>query len=127
AEAARAKAAADADTTKIAIVSERKMIESDLARLTAERAAQSKLIDARSLALYEQLLKGRRGVAVAQMAGSICGACHVRLRPAVEQQIRRNDGLIQCDSCQRILYAPDPADAAGSAGAASASTNSAGR
>jgi len=121
AEAARTKAAADGETTKVSIVAERKVIEGELARLTGERAAHAKQVDARSLATYEQLLKGRRGIAVAPMSGSICGACHVRLRPAVEQVVRRNDGLVQCDNCQRILYWPAPAEAAGAAGAASAS------
>jgi predicted nucleic acid-binding Zn-ribbon protein len=57
-----------------------------------------------ALAKYEQLLKQRRMLAVAHVAGELCSACHVRLRPAVLQQIRRNEEMIQCDSCQRILY-----------------------
>jgi predicted nucleic acid-binding Zn-ribbon protein len=118
AEAARKKAADDGDTTRIAIVAERKVIEGEVAQLVAERTRHAAAVDARSLATYEQLRKGRRGVAVAQMINSGCAACHVRLRPAIEQQVRRNDGLIQCDSCQRILYAPAPPDPAGSAGTA---------
>jgi predicted nucleic acid-binding Zn-ribbon protein len=36
----------------------------------------------------------------------------VRLRPHVFQQIRQNDTIIQCESCQRILYyVPPPAAA----------------
>jgi predicted nucleic acid-binding Zn-ribbon protein len=38
------------------------------------------------------------------MKNETCTACHVRLRPAVAQQIRRNAEIVQCDSCQRILY-----------------------
>jgi predicted nucleic acid-binding Zn-ribbon protein len=34
----------------------------------------------------------------------ICTLCHVRLRPQVFNTILRNDQIIQCDSCQRILY-----------------------
>jgi predicted nucleic acid-binding Zn-ribbon protein len=30
--------------------------------------------------------------------------CHVRLRPQVFNEVRRNEALIQCDSCLRILY-----------------------
>jgi predicted nucleic acid-binding Zn-ribbon protein len=33
----------------------------------------------------------------------------VRLRPHVTQQIRRNDSIVQCDSCQRMLYFEPPA------------------
>jgi len=52
-------------------------------------------------------------VAVAEMKGDLCTACHVRLRPAVTQQVRRNSDLVACDSCQRILYFTAPAAAAG--------------
>ena len=44
-------------------------------------------------------------IAVAAMVGELCSACHVRLRPNITLQIRRNDSIVQCDSCQRILYA----------------------
>jgi hypothetical protein len=43
-------------------------------------------------------------VAVAEARDGICTICHVRLRPQVFNTIRRNDQIIQCDSCQRILY-----------------------
>jgi hypothetical protein len=46
----------------------------------------------------------RGGVAVAEARDGICTICHVRLRPQVFNTIRRNDEIIQCDSCQRILY-----------------------
>ena len=60
------------------------------------------------LARYEQLLKQRRGLAVARMNSEMCAACHVRLRPHVTQQIRRNDEIVACESCQRILYYVEP-------------------
>jgi predicted nucleic acid-binding Zn-ribbon protein len=47
-----------------------------------------------------------------------CTQCHVRLRPQVFNDVRRNDGLIQCESCSRILYYV-PAPAAGVSPAAS--------
>jgi LSD1 subclass zinc finger protein len=33
-----------------------------------------------------------------------CAECHVRLRPQHYNEVRRNDSLIQCESCSRILY-----------------------
>ncbi len=104
-----------AAAARAALGTERQTIEAELTRLAAERSAATRGLDARTLALYEQLIKGRRGVAVARMNGEICGACHVRLRPHVTQQIRRNDAIVQCDSCQRILYFVPP-EAAASAG-----------
>jgi predicted nucleic acid-binding Zn-ribbon protein len=38
--------------------------------------------------------------------------CHVRLRPQVFNDVRRNAGIIQCESCSRILYYVPTAPAA---------------
>lgn len=109
AERVLADAMKRADAARAQLDTERKQIEADLTRLAGERSAAAATVDARTLALYEQLMKGRKGVAVARMTGEICEACHVRLRPHVTQQIRRNDSVVQCDNCQRILYYVAPA------------------
>jgi len=88
---------------------ERQSLEGELTRLARERTAAAGNVEPRTLALYEQLLKGRRGVAMARMEGELCSVCHVRLRPHVTQQVRRNDSIVQCESCQRILYTVAPA------------------
>ena len=41
---------------------------------------------------------------MAEAREGICTICHVRLRPQVFQVVRTNDQIVQCDSCQRILY-----------------------
>jgi predicted nucleic acid-binding Zn-ribbon protein len=104
AEATHAKARQEVESIRATLGAEKKALDAELARIAGGRKAKTAGVDARALALYEQLLKGRRGVAVAAMIGNVCNACHVRLRPHIEQQIRRNDSIIQCDSCQRILY-----------------------
>jgi predicted nucleic acid-binding Zn-ribbon protein len=109
AEAALADAKRDADAVRASSSVERRALEQEVARLAGERAHEARDVDAPTLARYEQLLKQRRGIAVARMTGETCVACHVRLRPHVVQQIRRNDSIVQCESCQRILYF-EPAD-----------------
>ena len=113
AETALAAIKKEGDAARAAMTRERGGLDAELARLAGERAREAGGIDAPVLAKYEQLLKGRRGIAVARMDGEICTACHVRLRPHVTQQVRRNDSIVQCDSCQRILYFTAPAAAAG--------------
>ena len=54
--------------------------------------------------LFERIAHGRKGVAVAEARDGLCTLCHVRLRPQMFNQVRRNDALHQCDSCTRILY-----------------------
>ena len=108
AQQALADATADGGKARTAIAAERQALDAELARLAHERGAEAKGVDRGSLAKYDQLLKQRRGLAVAQMIGEVCGACHVRLRPHFAQQIRRNDAIVQCDNCQRILFFQPP-------------------
>lgn len=112
AEAAVAQTKREVETARVELAAERTTLEAEQGRLDGERATRRAKIDARSLALYDQLLKGRRGVAVAEMTGETCTACHVRQRPHVAQIVRRNDEIIQCESCQRILYYSAPAQTA---------------
>jgi hypothetical protein len=110
AETVRATTKRDTDKTRAALVAERSAHDAAIARLTGERDAQARTVDAKPLALYEQLFKGRRGVGIAGIVDDRCAGCHVRLRPHLTQQVRRNDSIVQCESCQRILYyiAPPP-------------------
>jgi predicted nucleic acid-binding Zn-ribbon protein len=81
---------------------------------TEARSALLKSLDPRLVTVFEQVARARKGVAVTiATRDGLCSVCHVRLRPAVFQQIRHNDSIVQCDSCQRILYyipPPPPAE-----------------
>jgi predicted nucleic acid-binding Zn-ribbon protein len=59
---------------------------------------------------YERVRKARGGIAVAAARNYVCEVCKVRIRPQVFQEIRRNDKIIPCDACQRILYDPENLD-----------------
>ena len=87
--------------------------EASLLKLTAERDALVGQIDGPLLALFEQVAQLRKGVAVCPTHDGLCSLCHVRLRPQVFQEVRRNDSVIQCDVCQRILYFDPPSPAEG--------------
>jgi len=81
----------------------------------ASRARESLLaaMEPRLIALFEQVARARKGVAICSATrDGLCSVCHVRLRPQVFQLVRQNDSIIQCDTCQRILYyVPPPAPA----------------
>jgi hypothetical protein len=83
--------------------------ESALERLTAERAEVIGKISPESLAIFHRVAHGRKGIAVAEARDGLCGVCHVRLRPQVFNEVRRNTAIVQCDSCTRILYYVPPA------------------
>jgi predicted nucleic acid-binding Zn-ribbon protein len=114
AEQGLAEARAEADRERAKLGAERARLEAELARLSGERATAAAGVPKHVLAKYDQIAKNRKGLAVSAMEQGICSGCHVRLRPNIEQQVRRNDTLTQCDSCQRILYyvaPPKKADA----------------
>ena len=92
------------------------IVEATLASATEARAALLKQIDPRLISTFEQVARVRKGIAVTTATrDGLCSVCHVRLRPQVFQLIRQNDTIVQCDSCQRILYyvpPPPPAEGA---------------
>ena len=53
-----------------------------------------------ALEMFEHVAKQRKGVAVAEARDGMCTVCHVRLRPQVFNEVRRNEAIIQCDSCR---------------------------
>jgi uncharacterized protein len=112
ADANKALAAMKAEHAK-----DKAVLEADIAKLLAERASKTPGVDKATLAKYETLLKGRKGIAIAPMVNGGCTACHMGLRPVVQAQIKRNDAIYTCENCQRIVYfvppaAADPAPAA---------------
>jgi uncharacterized protein len=89
---------------------ERSDLAKQLEALEAERATVTARISKDALALFEKLARSRKGIAIAEARDGLCTVCHVRLRPQVFNDVRRNDSVIQCESCTRILYfVPVPA------------------
>jgi predicted nucleic acid-binding Zn-ribbon protein len=102
AELAAEQKAVEAD--RRALAAELTTMKSSLERIAGERADVVRGLNPHVLAIFELVLRRRNGVAVAQARDGICTVCHVRLRPQVFNTILRNDQIVQCDSCQRILY-----------------------
>jgi predicted nucleic acid-binding Zn-ribbon protein len=99
------------DADKAALATELASHEKTVAEKTAARAALTSSLEPRLMSLFEQVARVRKGVALSMATrDGLCSICHVRLRPQVFQQVRTNDNVVQCDSCQRILYwVPPPA------------------
>src|SRR6266545_2364667 len=109
--AAVKKAEAELAAELKAVEADRKAMSAEHAELhasvqtmAAERAGIVGAMDRQTLAIFELVSSRRNGVALAEARDGICTICHVRLRPQVFNNVRRNDTIIQCDSCQRILY-----------------------
>jgi len=110
-EAKRAKGAKqkEVDAEKAVLADELAKTQAALAEAAAAHEALLEGLPARVTALFDKVAKTRKGVALSLATlDGLCSECHVRLRPMVFQEVRRNDDIIQCDSCQRILYYEPP-------------------
>jgi predicted nucleic acid-binding Zn-ribbon protein len=109
-----------ADADRKAMAAELAELRSSLERFAAERAGLARSLSPELMVTFERVAQRRNGIAVAEARDGICTICHVRLRPQVFNSVRRNDQIIQCDSCNRILYfVPPPAQAPAADAAAS--------
>ena len=109
--AAVKRAEAEAAAEQKSVEADRKAYAADLTtvrealgRITSERAEVVRSLSPQVLSIFELVSRRRNGVAVAEARDGICTICHVRMRPQVFNNVRRNEDIVQCDSCQRILF-----------------------
>jgi predicted nucleic acid-binding Zn-ribbon protein len=79
-------------------------LQASVDRMAKERAELLGSLNQQLLTLFEMIARKRNGIAVAEARDGVCTICHVRLRPQVFNEVRRNDSILQCDHCNRILY-----------------------
>jgi predicted nucleic acid-binding Zn-ribbon protein len=77
----------------------------DLERLGEEREASVNPIESGLLAIYNDLRKQKRGVAVTDFSDNTCAACGSSLNAAIQQNAKSSKQLAYCPTCGRILYA----------------------
>lgn len=78
-------------------------LESRLLQKRTERKAVIVRVKPQTLSRYE-LIRKRRGSAVASTTHGTCSACHISIPPMMFQQLMRREQLGQCPQCNRILY-----------------------
>jgi len=96
---------------------ERRVLEGDhqkdvsaMQSCVTERKELEAQISEDLLPRYERVRKFRGGIGISAAKDYVCEVCKVRIRPQVFQEIRKNDQIIACDACQRILYNPENLD-----------------
>jgi predicted nucleic acid-binding Zn-ribbon protein len=57
-----------------------------------------------------EMIRGRRGSALATTTDGTCKACHMALPPQLFHKLRREPILEQCPSCHRIIYFAPPTE-----------------
>ena len=83
---------------------ELRQLRGRLSELQGAREGRSKNVESSLLQQYLRLLKSRAGLAVAPVRDGSCEGCHVALTPQLYNEVRRNEEILTCERCGRILY-----------------------
>jgi predicted nucleic acid-binding Zn-ribbon protein len=82
-------------------------LEDERKRVATERDRVAATVPEEPLQLYQRVAK-LRGTGMAEARDGMCQTCHVKLRLQMWVEIRKNEALFQCASCNRILYYEPP-------------------
>jgi len=90
---------------------ERKKIQERMAqddeawkRNTERREILSKQLESKLFKLYNTLKEKRQGIGVVSVKNETCQGCFVNVPPQLFIEVQRNNALIRCPHCNRILY-----------------------
>ena len=93
------------------ISAEQKQHEADFAKVEEElkevdRARQTLVgqVQPAMLTHYQNLLATKAGVAMAEARGESCSGCYMSIPPQVFVNVKKNESIITCPNCHRILY-----------------------
>jgi predicted nucleic acid-binding Zn-ribbon protein len=94
-------------TEKTAQIDElRKLLETvddEVRACEVKRGALLPKINDRLLSIYNRIRKAKRGSAVVAVVRGACGGCYRHLPPQRLSEIKRNNRIISCESCGRVL------------------------
>jgi predicted nucleic acid-binding Zn-ribbon protein len=82
-------------------------LDADATRLGAERDGVAKGLDEDTLEMFQRIIR-LRGSAMAEARDGMCQVCHVKLRLQLYSDLKRNEEIVQCPACNRILYYEPP-------------------
>lgn len=78
-------------------------VQRELAGLREARKTQASRLEGDLLRQYDRLWRSR-GTAVVPVKEASCSGCGIALTPQTYAEVRRNDQMYNCPSCNRILY-----------------------
>jgi predicted nucleic acid-binding Zn-ribbon protein len=68
------------------------------------REAVTKRLESSLYKLYNTLREKRKGVGVVSVKQETCQGCFVNVPPQMFIEVQKNNALIRCPNCNRILY-----------------------
>ena len=75
-----------------------------LSELEAKRNQLASRVEKAVMDLYHTLRQKRQGKAIAKVEQGICQGCRIALPVSELQRVKTGQNIVQCGSCERILY-----------------------
>jgi len=101
-------------TQKIAQIEELKKqletVDDEIRTYEAKHLVLLPKINDRLLTMYDRIRKAKRGTAVVVVVRGACGGCYRHLPPQRLSEIKRNNKMVSCESCGRILVWVDESE-----------------
>ena len=94
----------DRENHKDEIAQEQEEVGKSLAAVGAERDALAAAIAPEVLHQYERILEKRGATAVVPVVDNACQGCFMKMTPQVQAQLLKNESIIYCKFCSRIIY-----------------------
>ncbi len=102
------KKARDDEETIVAELKEHEAASAKLGEELKEAERQRQETAARIeplvLSQYQRLIASKAGIAIAEARGESCSGCYMSIPPQVFVNVKKNDSIITCPHCGRILY-----------------------
>jgi len=86
------------------IAAKAKELASQKKKIEKDRDDKAKKITATHLKKYELLRAKRNGVAVVGVTNGVCQGCHMNIPPQLYNDLLRDQDLLSCPTCNRMLY-----------------------
>ncbi len=81
-----------------------KEIKGQIEALSTLRNEKIKKVNPEIASLYDRIVQKKHGIAFVQVQGEVCGACQMRLRPQILNEVMQGEKVVVCESCSRMLY-----------------------
>lgn len=94
----------ESEAERAEIEKETRSMDEVIAKLTTERDNLLSIVSENLRTIYGILCEKRGGVAVSNVKNGVCLGCNMNIPPQLYIEVTKNKQLIQCPSCNRILF-----------------------
>jgi len=94
----------ESEIEKKAMEKETRSMDEVIAKLTTERDNLLSIVSDNLRNTYNILRERRGGIAVTNVRNGVCLGCNMNIPPQLFIEVTKNKQLIQCPSCNRILF-----------------------